>query len=385
MSTDEFTRFDPSGVGWRLVPEGVSVEGSGVERTPGPPRTTARVLTSFEAELQHAAAESGVPLLLLVATVATESGGRADFVRLDPGFRDEASTPAKCRVGLMQTSLSTARELLQMSVGLEALKDPLLSLRAGAMAIATQVNLTRLDPVLVAAAYNAGTLALQTGPKNRWKLRQYPLGTSQHVDRFIRFYNDAIAAAAQAAGAAPRASTSSERHSSMASSSTGPEVRFARPESGAFVPSYAISVVQELLRASGNVQAVVTSTLRNAGEQARVMFQNCEKHGAANQMELYGRSGQAVVTEYIKAKQEGLSPTETIARMRDEILRLGPYKVSHHAGDPTKLAVLDIDPGSLGDAARFIRAARADRRVAKTLVPPKDPAIHLEIPLTRGG
>lgn len=375
----ELTRFDPSGVGWKLTAQGVFVEGTGVERTSGAPRTVTSICERFHAEIDHASAETGVPVLLLIATVATETGGRADAVRFEPGYVDEGSTPHRVSSGLMQTLLSTASSMLQMSVGIEALKDPLLSLRAGALYIAHQSKKTGLDPVLVPAAYNAGGLYLQTSIKNRWKLRQYPIGTGAHVDRFIRFYNDAVAVLGTARSAKLPGQGPPQP---LASVANGAEVRFSNPAKAAFVPGYAISVVQELLRRSGNPRALITSTLRDPVEQARVMYQNCEKKGADSQLALYGAPGRAVVRVYIQAKEQGLGATDTIARMRDEILRLGPYNVSHHAGDPTKLAVLDIAPSSLSNPQRFIDAARSEKRVTKVLVPPNDPAIHIEIPLT---
>ncbi len=44
---------------------------------------------------------------------------------------------------------------------------------------------TRFDAPLVAAAYNAGGIYYNAASSNRWRLRQYPLGTSKHVDRFV--------------------------------------------------------------------------------------------------------------------------------------------------------------------------------------------------------
>jgi hypothetical protein len=52
---------------------------------------------------------------------------------------------------------------------------------------------TGFDPPLVAAAYNAGGIYENRGAANRWRLRQYPLGTGAHVDRFIGFFNAALA------------------------------------------------------------------------------------------------------------------------------------------------------------------------------------------------
>lgn len=374
----EFTRFHATGIAWKQTPQGILIESTGMERTPGAPRTVTAIYQRFGAEIDQAASEARVPPPLLVATIATESNGRSDAVRFEPGYVDEYTTPHKVSSGLMQTLLSTASATLQMSIGIETLKDPLTSLRAGALYIARQARATALDPVLVAAAYNAGGLYLQTGAQNRWKLRQFPLGSGAHIDRFVRFYNDAVSALGPATNTKMRVMPSSP----VPATTGSPEIHFAQQDKSALVSQYVISLMRELLRRSHNPRLLVTSTLRDPSEQARVMYQNCEKKGADSQLRLYGAPGRSVVNVYAQAKSEGLNATDIIARMRDQILRLGPYKVSHHCGDPTKLAVLDIAPSSLANPQAFITAARADPRIAKTLVPPDDPAIHIEIPLT---
>ena len=56
---------------------------------------------------------------------------------------------------------------------------------------------TSLDPPLVAAGYNAGSLRHNTSPRNRWKLLQYPIDSSEHCDRFVKWFNDACFALAR--------------------------------------------------------------------------------------------------------------------------------------------------------------------------------------------
>jgi hypothetical protein len=50
-----------------------------------------------------------------------------------------------------------------------------------------------MDPVLVAAAYNAGSLRKETATANPWRLRCYPLNTGKHISRFVEWYGDACA------------------------------------------------------------------------------------------------------------------------------------------------------------------------------------------------
>ncbi len=196
MRLYQFHGFGP-GVRWRLTASGVEIEGSGTERTRGAPATVSHVWDEFAGEIDRAAHDYRVPVPLIIATICTESGGKADAVRLEPGYVSDEITPRKVSAGLMQTLLSTARSTMKMTFGRDWLLDPGNSIRAGASYIAEQSSVTQLDPPLVAAAYNAGGLYQQDGTQNRWKLRQYPIGTGTHVDRFVKFYNDALAVLAR--------------------------------------------------------------------------------------------------------------------------------------------------------------------------------------------
>ena len=62
------------------------------------------------------------------------------------------------------------------------------SLRACAAFMKNQEKLTHFDPIYVACAYNAGGLYENTGAENRWKLRQFPLGTGRHANRFAAYF-----------------------------------------------------------------------------------------------------------------------------------------------------------------------------------------------------
>jgi soluble lytic murein transglycosylase-like protein len=119
-----------------------------------------------------------VPAELIVATIATESRGNRDAVRTEPDGRQS--------VGLMQTLLGTASEVMGRAVTADELRDPETSITAGAKYIRSQRSRTEFEPPLVAAAYNAGSL--RESDRNRWRLAS----TEEHVDRFCRFYNDAV-------------------------------------------------------------------------------------------------------------------------------------------------------------------------------------------------
>jgi hypothetical protein len=162
--------------------------------------------------------------------------------------------------------------------------------------------------------------------------------------------------------------------------SAGPEIAFgasAKPES---VTAFSRQVLTAILERAGLRRVVISSTSRDASEQARVMFQNLENFGVEHQKKLYAAAGDQVIEVYRRAKAEG-KPSATIRElMTQEILRIGPTRVSRHAADPRVLNVFDVAPSSVANRAAFEQAVRAEPRVAKFLVPPNDPGYHLEIP-----
>jgi hypothetical protein len=199
LTTPELTQFHRhfvDSIRWRLTENGLEIEGSGIERTPGRPITVTRVWERFGEPINQAAALYGVPVELIVATICTESCGDPNDERREPGYISDEATPHRISLGLMQTLISTARDSLAArganpaQINRAWLLIPANSIKAGASFIQQQRSTTHYDPVLVAAAYNAGDLYHQTGPQNRFRLRQYPIGTSAHCDRFVKWFND---------------------------------------------------------------------------------------------------------------------------------------------------------------------------------------------------
>jgi hypothetical protein len=194
------------GVTWRLAKGGVIVgDEASPRRTGGEPQTLTRIWQAFRAPIEKCASAYGVPAELILATIATESGGRPDSVREEPGYTSDEATPNRVSPGLMQTLISTARETLnEPGLTRAQLLDPETSIRAGTAYIRRQAGQTNFDPPLVACAYNAGGLYRQDGEQNPWKLRQYPIGTGKHADRFVAWFGDALAVLA---ADRPRATT----------------------------------------------------------------------------------------------------------------------------------------------------------------------------------
>ena len=187
----------PAGSGqrrWRLTREGIAIAGEEALRRSASPRIAAACWAPHRAALEAAARRFAVPAELLLATACTESGGRADAVREEPGFTSDAATPHRVSAGLMQTLISSAREALgDAKLDRAALLDPGTSAMAGAAFIARQSRVTGFDPPLVAIAYNAGSLRPGRDALDPWGLVQTRRGNGQwHADAFCAFFNDAL-------------------------------------------------------------------------------------------------------------------------------------------------------------------------------------------------
>lgn len=185
---------------WRLSPEGLRLEGFvAPPRSSGRPETVTRCWRDFRAAFESCAAAYGVPVELLIATACTESGGRAGAIREEPGFVSDAATPHRVSPGMMQTLISTARDVLaDASIDRVRLLDPATSIRAGAAMIRAQSMRRKLpthfDPPLVAIAYNAGSLRERTdGVTDPWGMVQTMRGGHTHADAFSAFFNDCFA------------------------------------------------------------------------------------------------------------------------------------------------------------------------------------------------
>lgn len=183
-------------VEWRLAEDGIRIAGAAPETTGGRPVTVGRVWGAFGDSISRWGAHYQVPVELIVATSCTETGGNPEKIRIEPGFVSDEETPHRVSPGLMQTLISTARNTLRGQLDEPIDRAWLLvadnSIRAGTSYIDSQRRTTALDPPKVACAYNAGSIVRNDGPENRWKMRQFPIGTSEHADRFVRWFNDCM-------------------------------------------------------------------------------------------------------------------------------------------------------------------------------------------------
>jgi len=174
------------GLRWQVTPAGILDEGDiAAARTVGEPVTVRRIWKDFGTQIKAASLSSGVPLELIVTTIAVESRGIAKALLSEPDGRQS--------IGLMQTLVGTASEMLGRPVTAQELNHPDVSIAAGTAYLASQRPKTLYDPILAAAAYNAGGLyPPRTEDTNPYRLRC----TGDHLTRTKLYYNDAVAVAA---------------------------------------------------------------------------------------------------------------------------------------------------------------------------------------------
>jgi putative peptidoglycan binding protein/transglycosylase-like protein with SLT domain len=189
LTTPHF-RF-PGSVLWSLTKSGLSISAKPPSGTAGDPTTVKRIWDSYGQSIRRWSEALDIPAELIIATICTESGGNPSARREEPGYISDAQTPNKVSPGLMQTLISTARSTLQLGyIDADWLLDPDNSIRAGTAYIAQQSNQTLCDPPVVACAYNAGGVYKNDSDHNRWRMRQYPIGTAEHADRYVQWFND---------------------------------------------------------------------------------------------------------------------------------------------------------------------------------------------------
>jgi hypothetical protein len=198
----EWHSFNGS-IKWRLTHEGIETTTSElgaslIDRTIGKPVTVTKIWETYRNEIIKSAEQCSVPVELIIATIATESRGVQLAVRHEPGYVNDDQTPHKVSAGLMQPLLSTARHALNdVNLNLSELLRPAVNIMAGTSYMSLQAPKTSLDPPMVAAAYNSGGVYPNDSIGDRWRMRCYPIGKSDHIDRFVSFFNDTMAMMAE--------------------------------------------------------------------------------------------------------------------------------------------------------------------------------------------
>jgi peptidoglycan hydrolase-like protein with peptidoglycan-binding domain len=178
---------------WKLDATGLHIDNKAARGSGGPPVTVRNIWEQFGTAISTWSTRLSVPAELIVATIGTESSGDPKALRHEPRYKSDEETPDQVSPGLMQTLLSTARSVLaNPTIDSNWLLVPEHSIQAGTAYILQQSRHSGFDPPLVACCYNAGRIALQESPSNLWRMLQYPVGTGNHCDRFVQWFNDAM-------------------------------------------------------------------------------------------------------------------------------------------------------------------------------------------------
>jgi len=197
---------------WKIVPEGVLVQGeSSVRRTRGEPKTLTRIKDRFGELMEQVFLDTGVPIQLLAATIANESGGHDGGERYEKHLNDWS-------IGVMQTLTKTAWGIARSAPHLHrkdiahmkpipqggnlqewrrVLHNNTASVLLGAEML-RQINeryTCYWDPILVYAAYNAGSP--RPNKDRPWGLHYHRVEKKDVVfdamDTFAAWFGDACA------------------------------------------------------------------------------------------------------------------------------------------------------------------------------------------------
>lgn len=203
---------------WRIDARGVYLRARPdvPQRTPGAPTTCQNILSVYGPAIYKASLAYGVPPELIVMTIATETAFARDWDFTGPRtFRWEAhvlvrdvspQTRGDYSAGPMQTLATTARDVIRrMELDYPdpfavapyyptrpspaPARNPLYggdaNIDLGTAEIKSAWQKTGSDPILVAAAFNAG--GLYRTDQNPWHLRSH----NDHLDRAAAWFGDA--------------------------------------------------------------------------------------------------------------------------------------------------------------------------------------------------
>jgi peptidoglycan L-alanyl-D-glutamate endopeptidase CwlK len=202
-------RYDAGGVYLRANPGAPC-------RSAGAPATAQSIIGIYGAEIFEASIAHNVPPELIVMTIATETGAQRNAkytgpltFRWEPAVRVNDVTPpafGDYSAGPMQTLATSAREVIrnlnlskyqpmQTAPYIAVKPDPAppanplydgaTNIDIGTAEIRSRINKSKIDPILVAACFNAG--GLYQSDQTVWRIRSY----GDHLDRASQWFGDA--------------------------------------------------------------------------------------------------------------------------------------------------------------------------------------------------
>ena len=221
-------------VSWRLTADGILTDRGPVRLSPRERYRLKSVRVAWRKYgrlIRAAARRYRVPAELFLTIIVNESALKPRAYKTYRGYVSDRKTPDRISVGLGQILIGTARYLLRNnSIDRAWLENPANNIRTIGIYLNRQYRLTGFDPPKVAAAYNAGGLYRQNGRKNRWKLRNHPIGRSVYIDLFVAVFDEAMRYLARHPYR-PRESFAAlfSRDSIVAACAQAPDYPFRRP------------------------------------------------------------------------------------------------------------------------------------------------------------
>ena len=138
------------------------------------------------------------------------------------------------------------------------------------------------------------------------------------------------------------------------------------------------NILKEVGKTSKNFDIYITSTARSTYDQARIMYENCDKvGGVAKQKEIYADPGDKVIDVYVNEKKLGKTEAETIISMENKIKDLGPSNVSKHIADFKVMNTFDVSYARLSNKNDFLDEIKKRKELDKVLI--ENECYHIQI------
>ena len=287
-------------------------------------------------------------------------------------LRERRGDPQRVSIGLMQTLISTAREAMQ-ATRRPRLAPPGRQLDRGRHRLhrrpgqahgprspARRRRVQRRPPQ-ASGQRREQVEAAAVSDRHRQALR--PLRTLPQRCR-RRALQRLTATGPVPQGPRRRRGPAARSTPTATAAESSPEVAFAERAVAEDVTPYSLGVLRDILRTSKLKRVLVSSTSRSPKDQARVMYDNCERHGAESQKGLYAAAGDKVIDVYIAAKRAGKTPDQTKLAMEEKVSELGPPR---SRGTPP---IRGSSTSSTSRRARSPTAMASSRRCAATHASP---------------
>jgi hypothetical protein len=236
----------------------------------------------------------------------------------------------------------------------EWLRVPANSIAAGAAEIAKKVGETGYDPPKVACAYNAGGLYYEPSPGNRWRMRQFPIGTSAHADRFVTWFNDTIFSLRTDPAQVNGPSFVSKLSTAAAASGTDPSIGNLNLRATARSAAYALKLKHP--------QVIFTSGRRGKTDQARAMSQNVVGQRDWIRATYAVNKASQACQAWVDAHPEAQTAAAIEAGLTSVFNTLSDTELSqlsrHLSGDAFDLQPMEPDTAGIKDTVRALPGLR---------------------------